>query len=462
MTSLSLKRPLELDAPANANTDLDSPSESTTTGSSSSDSQAINSSNKQLNGTNSPTSQTKRRCNTLNHNTNIHHNNSSSILKNYTNSLSPIADQVAASLKDEIIKTIHQPNYDEPVVFTLSQTQAVCEHIIKDREQKLREEYERILHRQLTEQYEMFLKASYFNSLESRFPPPPSPKPPSISASNQALNALATAFTTIQKTAASAVPSVAGGVAMSDLSTFAVNALSAANVNHGGLTPSQIALNFQHQAAAMQAQHKSSSGNMSTSPVLLVSNLDEQLANPEALFTLFGVFGDVIRVKILFNKKDNALIQMADASQAHVAQSYLDKQKVFGKPIRVTRSKHQIVQMPRDQSDASLTKDFTSSPLHRFKIPGSRNYQNIYPPSSTLHISNIPPTVSEDDIKKQFRNACNFTCASFKFFPKDRKMALMRFETNEQATIALIKMHNYPISEENHLRVSFSKSYMQQ
>lgn len=40
--------------------------------------------------------------------------------------------------------------------------------------------------------------------------------------------------------------------------------------------------------------------------------------------------------------------------------------------------------------DAGLTKDYISSPLHRFKKPGSKNYQNIYPPSGTLHLSNIP------------------------------------------------------------------------
>ena len=31
-----------------------------------------------------------------------------------------------------------------------------------------------------------------------------------------------------------------------------------------------------------------------------------------------GVYGDVHRVKILFNKKDNALIQMADPHQAQL------------------------------------------------------------------------------------------------------------------------------------------------
>lgn len=33
--------------------------------------------------------------------------------------------------------------------------------------------------------------------------------------------------------------------------------------------------------------------------------------------------------------------------------------------------------------------DFSGSPLHRFKKPGSKNFQNIFPPSATLHLSNI-------------------------------------------------------------------------
>jgi len=40
--------------------------------------------------------------------------------------------------------------------------------------------------------------------------------------------------------------------------------------------------------------------------------------------------------------------------------------------------------------DAGLTKDYTNSPLHRFKKPNSKNYHNIFPPSATLHLSNIP------------------------------------------------------------------------
>ncbi|VVC39894.1 Hypothetical protein CINCED_3A004085 [Cinara cedri] len=195
--------------------------------------------------------------------------------------------------------------------------------------------------------------------------------------------------------------------------------------------------------------------------VLLVSNLNEEMVTPDAIFTLFGVYGDVLRVKILYNKKDGALVQMAEPHQAHLAMLHLDKVRLYGKYIRVMQSKYQTVQLPKEgQPDSGLTKDYTSSPLHRFKKPGSKNYHNIYPPSSTLHLSNIPTTLSEDFLKTAFENN-SFSVKDFKFFPKDRKMALIQMDSQEEAVAALIKMHNYRLSEQNHLRVSFSKSNIQ-
>ncbi|KAG8555596.1 hypothetical protein GDO81_017753 [Engystomops pustulosus] len=57
--------------------------------------------------------------------------------------------------------------------------------------------------------------------------------------------------------------------------------------------------------------------------VLLVSNLNEEMVSPQSLFTLFGVYGDVQRVKILYNKKDSALIQMADGNQSQLGKRCL-------------------------------------------------------------------------------------------------------------------------------------------
>ncbi|KAA0703777.1 Polypyrimidine tract-binding protein 3 [Triplophysa tibetana] len=192
--------------------------------------------------------------------------------------------------------------------------------------------------------------------------------------------------------------------------------------------------------------------------VLLVSNLNPDNISPHGLFILFGVYGDVHRVKILFNKKENALIQMADATQAQLAMSHLNGQRLYSKVIRVTVSKHQTVQLPREgQEDQGLTKDFSGSPLHRFKKPGSKNFQNIFPPSATLHLSNIPPSTTDDFLKDLFTGS-GYTVKAFKFFQKDRKMALIQLGSVEEAIQALIDLHNHDLGENHHLRVSFSKS----
>uniref|UniRef100_A0A8C7QVJ4 Polypyrimidine tract binding protein 2a n=1 Tax=Oncorhynchus mykiss TaxID=8022 RepID=A0A8C7QVJ4_ONCMY len=210
----------------------------------------------------------------------------------------------------------------------------------------------------------------------------------------------------------------------------------------GALSPLNAAA-----AAAAAAGRVALSGHSGSSGVLLASNLNEEVR----------VYGDTQRVKILYNKKDSALIQMADASQAQLAMSHLNGQKMYGKVIRVALSKHTSVQLPRDGlDDQGLTKDFTNSPLHRFKKPGSKNFQNIFPPSTTLHLSNIPTDVTEEDLRLLFSNAGG-TVNAFKFF-QDHKMALLQMSTVEEAIQGLIDLHNYNMGDNHHLRVSFSKS----
>lgn len=190
---------------------------------------------------------------------------------------------------------------------------------------------------------------------------------------------------------------------------------------------------------------------------ILVSNLNEEKATPDALFALFGVYGNVHRVKILYNKRDNAMIQMQDANQANQAITNLDKCMIWGKPLRVANSKISVIQMPKDgQSDAGLTKDFVNCQHHRFKKPNSKNY--IFPPTSVLHLYNVN-TMEEDVIRALFSE--HGTVLKFKFFQNDRKMALIEMSNVEEATQALVGLHNYQVAESLHMRVSFSRSTIQ-
>jgi polypyrimidine tract-binding protein 2 len=218
-------------------------------------------------------------------------------------------------------------------------------------------------------------------------------------------------------------------------------------------------------------------------PVLIVSNLDPERTACDELFTLFGVYGNVQRVKILFNKKDTAFVQMADSAQAELAAANLQKAPLHGKQMSVNFSRYTAITMPKSASAASvaaasavvgesppappaasnpqgegadLTRDYTNSPLHRFKIRGSKNFQHICPPSSTLHVSNICTSVStEADLQLLFSNSG--TVVRARFFPKDRKMALVEMDTTASAIEALVALHDRKFGHTS-LRVSFTKS----
>jgi len=201
-------------------------------------------------------------------------------------------------------------------------------------------------------------------------------------------------------------------------------------------------------------------GNQRQGSVLLVSNLNQDEINCDDLFILFGHYGDVLRVKILFNKKDTALIQFTDATQASTALQNLNNVTLYGQEMRVSRSKHDNVNMPKAEDEGKeLTKEYVNSPLHRFKKPGSKNFRNIFPPVRTLHLSNIPESVSEEELQELFSE--QGTISNFRFFPKDRRMALIQLSTIEEALICLIKLHNKKLNESSHLRVSFAKDEMQ-
>jgi len=202
-------------------------------------------------------------------------------------------------------------------------------------------------------------------------------------------------------------------------------------------------------------------GMSGTPAVLIVSGLHPERCSPDILFTLFGVYGDVIRVKILYNKKDTALIQMANSQQAETAVIHLNNCPLHGKTIQVNFSRHASISLPRagsEQESSHLTKDYTGSPLHRYKVAGSKNYQHITAPSPILHLSNLPQNATEElitDIFSQYGNV-----ASFKFFEKDKRMALVQMENLADAVECLVMLHNYRIGETN-IRVSFSQKPVQ-
>lgn len=131
---------------------------------------------------------------------------------------------------------------------------------------------------------------------------------------------------------------------------------------------------------------------------------------------------------------------------------------VFGKKLRVDYSKHTNVSMPRgevDRFELENTRDFTGSPLHRYR---RRSPQEAVTPVPLLHISGIPLELQRNqntlvDLFAQYGFVKNFH-----YIQKNTKMALLEMGTLDDAIMALLSLDNisYP---DSHMRVSFSKAY---
>jgi len=191
--------------------------------------------------------------------------------------------------------------------------------------------------------------------------------------------------------------------------------------------------------------------------VLHISNLNEEKITPDNIFKLFGVYGNVQRVKILFNKKDTALVQYSEPEQAQNACRFLNGLAWHGKEMKISLSKYTHIQTAKPGlPEAWLTKDFSDSTLHRFRTPNSKNYRNIFAPSSTLHLSNIAPNTTEEKLVDLFSEFGKVQ--RFQFFQRDSKMALIQMSSVQEAVDALVALHDHQLNPSSHLRVSFTNS----
>lgn len=201
------------------------------------------------------------------------------------------------------------------------------------------------------------------------------------------------------------------------------------------------------------------------SPVILVNNLDPERSMPEPLFNLFSTCGTIQRIKILYNKRDSALIQFENPEHADNARRTLSGCPLWGRNIIISSSKHSSVQASRSDAEeegAKLFGDYSSSTLHRYRSNNHRTIPSIEP-SKLLHVSNISPNVEEEEIKEIFQahgpvNKIKFITNNREGAPQsDRKMCLLELPNVQDAAEALCAMHGTS-TDGLRLRVSFSTS----
>lgn len=178
--------------------------------------------------------------------------------------------------------------------------------------------------------------------------------------------------------------------------------------------------------------------------VLLVSNIPDEIANVHAIFNMVGMYGDVLAVKILRNKKDCAMIQMAKPHHAQQVRSFLDQAKVGGKKLCISNSHVESLMNKRIPDDDELQMDFSNSRNHRYRnhAMAAKLTKNLGPPSSTLHVANLPEELTHAEVKDMFIER-GFTVKESKECGTSNNQALLTMTGPEESLMALAVMHNY-------------------
>ncbi|KAL4190214.1 hypothetical protein AMTRI_Chr07g74640 [Amborella trichopoda] len=182
---------------------------------------------------------------------------------------------------------------------------------------------------------------------------------------------------------------------------------------------------------------------------LLVSNLNLEKIDEDKLFNLFSLYGNILRIKMLKNKPDHALIQMGDGFQTELAVHFLKGAMLFGKRMDVNFSKHPHITPSTD------THDYLGSNLNRFNRNAAKNYRYCCAPTKMIHISTLPPEVTEDEIVAHVEEHGNVVGSKL-FEVNEKKQALVLFDTEEQATEVLVCKHATTIGRAI-IRISFSQ-----
>jgi len=208
--------------------------------------------------------------------------------------------------------------------------------------------------------------------------------------------------------------------------------------------------------SAGQFNNVNTFNNTPINNVLHVKDLPENIT-PLMLFRLFGMYGNVMKIKILFNHPEKAFIEFQSPLQAELARRCLSNCPIQGRVLKVDFAKKGTIvdiSLLKKEPDNKYLGDFANSSEHRYKYVGSKNHANISPPSKVLHLSNMHADQTENYYRELFKN--HGKIKKFLFMKSEEKMALIEMGSVEDALNILIYFHNFDI-DGKFLKVTFSK-----
>jgi polypyrimidine tract-binding protein 2 len=122
---------------------------------------------------------------------------------------------------------------------------------------------------------------------------------------------------------------------------------------------------------------------------------------------------------------------------------------LFDKRLEVNFSKHPNITQGPD------THDYSNSNLNRFNRNAAKNYRYCCSPTKMIHLSTLPQDITEEEIVTLLEE--HGTIVNSKVFEMNgKKQGLVQFETEDQATEALVCKHATSLSG-SVIRISYSQ-----
>lgn len=179
--------------------------------------------------------------------------------------------------------------------------------------------------------------------------------------------------------------------------------------------------------------------------------------NPDHIYNVFGIYGDIHRIRLMSKPADSAMVQFRTAQEASSALHALRNSPLFGKALNVTVSKHEAI-----SGEGLGTKDYENSPLLRYRKGPPSKAPN--PPCSTLYFGNASAALDESKIRSLLLASGAASPVAIRFItPKDgskdashaKKDGFIDFGSVDAAMKALLLANNQNV-EGLTLRLAFA------
>ena len=208
------------------------------------------------------------------------------------------------------------------------------------------------------------------------------------------------------------------------------------------------------------------------SRVMMVYNMDPEKFNCQRLFNMLCLYGNIVRINFIRNRKGCAMVEFERKEAAEDAAYHLNGIEIFGCRLSFDESRKPYVEEirnPYDLPDGEKSfENFIGDRNNRFSTPKQAAKNRKSPPSKILHFYNVPK-MEDDSLMDVFSDLdAPFPTSVTWFESKSEKSAtgLVEFDSIEDACEALVIANNTEVENEDIessrpyiMKLCFARSY---